>query len=84
MSSSDDVHQKKTMCIVKNEKRLCLGGGGDDNTDNSRFVGCCKVFGVKGRDNLCNLYYGILALLKANRGKLCRKMCVNLPFSLTL
>ena len=36
-------------------------------------AGWCKVFGVKGRDNLYKLYYGTLALLKANRRKIMLK-----------
>ena len=32
-----------------------------------------KAFGVKGRKNLLNLYYGILALLRANRAMILQK-----------
>ena len=54
------------MCIVKNAKRLRSGGGGDDNTDNSRFVG--------------RVLQGIPAFLKANRGKIMQKDLCKVAF----
>ena len=80
-SSGGDVHQQKR-CVLSKTRSAYARVGEEMTTliirDSS--VGCCKVFGVKGRDNLCNLYYGILALLKANRGKILQKDVCKFAF----
>ena len=77
MSSSGDVQQQQQKQCILSKTRSAYARVGEEMTtliirDSS--VGCCKVFGVKGRDNLYKLYYGTLALLKANRGKIMQKL----------
>ena len=73
MSSSGEVQQQK--CVLSKTRTAYARAGEEMTTliirDSS--AKCCKVFGVKGRDNLYKLYYGTLALLKANRCKIMQK-----------
>ena len=81
MSSSDDIqqqHPQPHQCILlPNVSAYTRPGEEKTNPiirNSNTLPVCCKVFGVKGRDNLFNLYYGSLAILKANRTKFMEKL----------
>ena len=74
MSSSGDDQQQKQCVLSKTRSAYTLVG--EEMTSliiRDTSAGCCKVFGVRGRGNLYKLYYGTLALLKANQGKVRQK-----------
>ena len=79
MSSSGDVQQQQQQkqCILSKTRSAYARVGEEMTTliirDSDTSTGCCKVFGVRGRDRLYKLYYGTLALLKANRRKIMQK-----------
>ena len=57
------------MCSLS-KTRLAYARMGELIIRDRTMIGAFKAFGVKGRENLLNLYYGSLTLLRANRAKI--------------
>lgn len=72
---SDHKMSTIEMCSLSNTRNAYARKGEEMSTLIIRDTteGISRAFGVKGRKNLLNLYYGILALLRANRAKILQK-----------